>query len=140
MSKILAILSLTVVLLVGHVSSKAEAQPIGPYCFSIAPFANQFVFFFNFNGGNQYSGTGRDFLSNTPMTATLFVTGDIVALGFTVMTPPTGTGHLFSGSAHLNAFTGIGPGRCETLNASGGCGTGTAITMALIACQPGATS
>ena len=53
MNKLLVIVAMVVGLL-GCVGTPANAAPIGPFCFSPLPFTDQFVFFFDSNGGSQF--------------------------------------------------------------------------------------
>jgi len=117
----------------------AEAQTSGPFCFSMAPFTDILVLFFTPNGANQFVATGRDMVTNSALSATLFITGDTAVLSFSV--PSNFVGHPFSGTANLSTATGAGPGICEAVNTGGaGCGQGIAISMALATCPAGATS
>jgi hypothetical protein len=138
MNKLLGIVAMIVGLL-GCVGTAANAAPIGPFCFSPLPFTDQFAFFFDSNGGNQFIGTGRNLSSGAAMSATVFVTGTTAVLSFVATIPPTGTGHTFMGTANISIVTGSGPGRCETVNTAAGCGTGSSITLTPIVCPPGTT-
>ena len=138
MRKFFTILTMTIGLL-GPMTNRADAQTIGPYCFSLLPFSGTYVFFFTPNGANHYIGTGRALLSpDTPMSSTMYITGGTAVISFIGNITPTGTGHTFFGSANVSTSAGTGPGRCETLNTgTGGCGQGSAITMAVVACPAG---
>jgi hypothetical protein len=139
MNKLLVIVGMIVGLL-GGVGTPANAAPIGPFCFSPPPFTDQFVFFFDSNGGNQFIGTGRNLLTGAAMSVTVFVTGTTAVLSFVSTIPPTGAGHTFTGSSSISTLTGSGPGRCEAVNTAAGCGTGTGFTLTPIACPQGASS
>jgi hypothetical protein len=139
MNKLLGIVAMIVGLL-GCVGTPANAAPIGPFCFSPLPFTDQFAFFFDSNGGNQFIGTGRNLSTGAAMSATVFVTQPTAVLSFVATIPATGTGHTFIGNANISLLTGSGPGRCETVNTGAGCGTGSSFTLTPIACPQGTTS
>ena len=139
MNKLLLIVAMVVGPL-GCVGTPANAAPIGPFCFSPLPFTDQFVFFFDSNGGSQFIGTGRNLTTGAAMSVTVFVTGTTAVLSFVSTIPPTGMGHTFMGSANISTLTGSGPGRCEVVNTAAGCGTGTTFTLTPIACPPGTSS
>jgi hypothetical protein len=63
-----------------------------------------------------------------------------VTITITSSVPATGEGHTFFLTAQLNLATGQGPGRCEAVNTRSGCGPGSAITLALVACPAGAAA
>ena len=136
MKRFLGILAMTVGLL-GCAWTQAHAAPAGPFCFSLDPFADKFVFFFDSNGGNQFIGTGRDLTTGVAMSATVFITGSTAVLSFLAMTPPFG-GHAFMGTVNISLATGIGSGRCESVNSTAGCGVNTGIDLTPIICPPGA--
>ena len=139
MNKVLVIVAMIVGPL-GWVGTPANAAPAGPFCFSSLPFTDQFAFFFDSNGGNQFIGTGRNLSTGAAMSVTVFVTGTTAVLSFVSTIPPTGTGHTFMGSANINTVTGSGPGRCEVVNTGAGCGTGSSFTLTPIACPQRASS
>lgn len=124
--------------LLGFTAASASAQTLGPYCFQPTPFADVFVFMFTSNGANHLSGTGRNLNVGGALTSTAILSGASATISFNSILPPTGSGHSFMGSATISLATGTGPGRCETVNTTGGCGLGTAITMTMTACPPGA--
>jgi len=139
MSRLLTTVALALTL-VAMTARPAAAQVMGPYCFEPAPFGDVFAFLFTPNGANQLSGTGRNVFVGSAMTSTAILTGSSAILSFNSIIPPTGSSHTFMGSALISLATGSGPGRCETVNTTGGCGLGTAITMTMVACPPGALS
>jgi hypothetical protein len=123
----------------GATAGPAHAQPQGPFCFTILPFDDVFAFFFVPNGGNQFLGSGRDLLTNSGVTATLFITGNTGVLSFAV--PASPASHSALGTADIDLSTGSGPGLCEAVNTTSGCGLGgTNVTMSLVTCPPGALS
>jgi hypothetical protein len=137
MHRLLQTSAFTLVLM-GFAAGSAHAQVMGPYCFQPSPFSDLFVFMFTPNGANHLSGTGRNVATGAAMTATAILTGATAILSFNSIIPPTGSGHSFMGTANLSLATGSGPGRCETLNTTGGCGLGTAMTMTMTTCPAGA--
>jgi len=141
MRKILVILIMSCGLL-GVVTKEAKAtDTIGPICFSVSPFTDQFVFFFDFHGGNQFDVTGRDLVTGSAVSASAFITGNTLVLSFIAGQNPSSTGsHPFFGTGNISLSTFSGPGRCDTINTSAGCGTGTSFTYALISCPSGATA
>jgi hypothetical protein len=137
MRSVLAILALAALALTAQIRP-AEAQASGPFCFSMSPFSDILVLFLAPNGANQFIGTGRDLVTNSALSATLFITGGTAVLSFSV--PSNFISHPFSGTANLSTATGSGPGICEAVNTTGGCGTGFGISMVFVACPAGVTS
>jgi len=139
MNKVLGMVAMIVGLL-SCAGTPANAAPIGPFCFSPLPFTDQFAFFFDSNGGNQFIGTGRNLSTGTAMSVTVFITGTTAVLSFVAAIPPTGMAHTFMGSANISTLSGSGPGRCETVNTVTGCGSGSSFTLTPIVCPVGTTS
>jgi hypothetical protein len=115
----------------------AGAQTIGPYCFQPQPFADVFAMYLTTSGPGQFSATGTNLLTGSSVHGLALIRGAAVQVSFEAIIPPTGSAHTFLGSADLSLFSLAGPGRCETVNTSGGCGLGTAITLRLVACPAG---
>jgi len=139
MRKLVVMLTLAIGL-VASVAVRAEAQTVGPLCFSTAPFSDQLVLFFTKTGANQYVGSGRDLATGAAVSTSLFTTGVTAVVSFVAAIPATGTGHSFMGTANASLFTGAGPGRCEAVNTTGGCGTAATFTLAAITCPATALS
>lgn len=137
MRTVFAILALAALVLTAQIRP-AEAQASGPFCFSMQPFTDILVLFVAPNGGNQFIVTGRDLVTGSALSATIFITGNLAVLSFSI--PSNFISHPFSGTANINTATGTGPGICEAVNTGGGCGTGTGIQMTLVGCPAGSTS
>ncbi len=129
------------VLIVGFWPAGASATtPLGPFCFSNAPFTDVLVFFFDGTAfGNQFQGTGREFNTNRPTTVMAFTTGTTAVIGYHIL-PTQATPFDQIGGAVINISSLTGPGFCERTNSALGCGTGTNITLTLTACPAGVTS
>ena len=139
MRKVLAVLAMTMGLVVS-MANRADAQTMGPFCFAPLPFADRFVLFFTPNGANQLIGTGRNVTTGNGVSATAILSGSTAILSFVSPIAPTGTGHTFMGTANISLGTGSGPGRCEAVNTTAGCGVSSSITMTTVSCPAGALS
>jgi len=133
-----AVILAVVIGVLGLVPTPAHAAPQGPFCFSTLPFSDVFVFFIDGNGGNQFIATGRDLLTNSGVSATLFITGNFAVLSF--VAPASPDSHSSMGTATVDLSTGSGPGVCETVNTGLGCGVGSNFTMTLVTCPAGSLS
>jgi hypothetical protein len=128
----LMVLGLVLVLLAFATS---DANAVGPFCFTTAPFADTFVWFLNNNGANQFIGTGRDLSGDRAQSVTGFVTGNSLIVGYA--TYSKGGGFVpVTGGGTLSLSTGNGPGNCFAPDLAS-CG---AFTFTLIACPAGALS
>jgi len=85
MRTVFAILALAALVLTAQIRP-AEAQASGPFCFSMQPFTDILVLFVAPNGGNQFIVTGRDLVTGSALSATIFITGNLaVLLGFALV-------------------------------------------------------
>lgn len=140
MAKRFAILTMTMIGLLGSMVTRADAQTLGPYCFSNLPFSNEYLLYFTATGVNQYVGSGRDYITGAPVTASMYLSGNSALIGVSKSLSPTGTAHSVLISANISTVALSGPGRCETVNTTGGCGTGTTVNWVLTACPAGSLS
>ena len=138
MRKFLIVAALTIAVL-ASATTRADAQTIGPICFKSNLFSDIFVGIYNFHGPNHLVGTGRNVNVGGVLSTTIVLVGGTAVLGIHAMTPPTGNNHAFDVSANLALGPLSGPGKCEAFNTgTGGCSTGTAITMGVVSCPAGA--
>lgn len=128
-----AVLALAVITC-GVLSAPAAAQNIGPVCLKAEEFSNGWKFHFTNIGENQFLGSAQDLSANRPVSASLFITADTAVLAMFGSIPPSGTNHAFFLTANVSLATGSGPGRCEAVNNTAGCGTGIPITLGVVAC------
>jgi hypothetical protein len=136
MKKILA----TLILIPGALMFMTPAsEAAGPFCFAMLPFSNVFVWFIEAAEGNQFVGSGRDLTSGAAQSIGGYVSGTTAHVSAT-SSPDSSSGFPLLVGASLLISTGTGPGICHRLNNTGGCGTGSAITLTNIACPPSATN
>jgi hypothetical protein len=136
MRRILAALILIVGVLM-FMTPASEAS--GPFCFTMAPFSDVFVWFVEVGEGNQFVGSGRDLTTGAAQSIGGYVSGTTAHISAT-SSPDSLTGFPLLVGASILISAGSGPGICHRLNNAGGCGLGTAVTLTNIACPPGATS
>jgi hypothetical protein len=112
-----------------------DAEAAGPFCFSIPPFTDVFVWFLNPTGANQFAGSGRDLSGDRAQTVSGFVTGNAAVVGYTTY-PNSSDFSPVNGGGTIDLGSGTGPGTCFGPDFAD-CGD---FTFATIACPPDATA
>ena len=112
----------------------ASGEPVGPFCFSTAPFPDIFEWFFEAGAGSNFVITGRDLSGGRPMSAFGYVGGDTFHLGYN--TYPDAMHAPVIGGASIDLNTLSGPGLCFAPDLES-CGE---FTIALIECPPPAAA
>jgi len=105
------------------------AEPVGPFCFSAAPFLDVYEWYFEAQGGSNFVITGRDLVGNRAQSANGFVAGGSFIFGFS--TYPLSSSEdpvLGGGTIHLDTLSG--PAVCYAPDFES-CG---AFTIALVSC------
>jgi hypothetical protein len=130
-------------LVVGFLPPTASATtPLGPFCFSDAPFGDTLVFFID--GvflGNQIQGSGRELNTGRAATFTAVLSGSKATIGYHIFpTQTTPTDHMGGGVIDFAVSPASGPGFCQRTNSALGCGTGTNTTLTQIICPTGSTT
>ena len=97
--------------LLGFVGTgQAASLELGPFCFSVAPFTDIFVWFLNTDGGNQLIGSGQDLAGDRSQTVSGFIRSEVLHVGYTTHPQPGFVPVIAGGTIDL--ATGTGPGQC----------------------------
>lgn len=92
------------------ISRPAHAQWALPWCFSMAPFTDIFVWYPKTVGGGQRGGPGRDLIGDRSQWVSIFQSGGLLHVGFMILPKPDFV-PVFAGGT-IDPKTGIGTGQC----------------------------